>query len=46
MYAVVYKSSGIVAVRFVSRGNAVDWIINNGYDDEGNDLNIFEIKKV
>lgn len=45
MYRVIYISSGIVAASFGSRSNALQWVANNGFDDEGNDLHLYKIVK-
>ncbi len=43
MYRIVYISSGIVAVSFLSKGNALQWLIANNYDEEGNELNMYKL---
>jgi len=45
MYKVIYISSGIVAASFGSRGNAVQWVAVNGFDEDGNDLHLYKIVK-
>lgn len=46
MYEVRFKSSGIVAVRFTSRGAAAAWVERNDTDAEGNPVGMFTIVKV
>lgn len=47
MYAVVFRSSGIVAARFNDRTSAKFWIECNDFDPEsGECLNLFTIKRV
>lgn len=46
MYGVVFKSSGVVAARFLDRVDAKFWAWVNDMDHEGNPMGLFIIKKV
>ncbi len=46
MWAVVFKESGVIAVKFLDKINAVYWAWINNLDTEGNDSGIFVVKKV
>ena len=45
MYKIIYISSGIVAVSFLNRAHAMDWMICNNFDEEGNDLHMYKLIK-
>ena len=45
MYKVIGISSGIVMASFLNKGNAMQWIEVNGYDEEGNNLHLYRIVK-
>lgn len=45
MYKVINISSGIVAVSFLNKGSAMNWLLANNYDDEGNELGLYKIVK-
>lgn len=45
MYAVIFKSSGVVAFRSRNKEQAHYWYECNNFDDEGNDLGLFQIVK-
>lgn len=46
MYAVVFKHSRTIAARFLEKKYAVQWFEDNNFDDEGNNLDLFEIVKL
>ncbi len=46
MYEVRFKSSGVVAVRFTTRGAAAAWVQRNDTDQDGNIVGMFTIVKV
>jgi hypothetical protein len=47
MYAVVFKSSRVVAARFNDRASARFWLECNDYDQEtGECLNLFTIERI
>lgn len=45
MYAVIFKSSGVIAFRSSDRGQARYWFECNNFDEEGNDLGLFQLVK-
>jgi hypothetical protein len=45
MYKVINKSSGIVAYSCTERGQALYWYQCNNFDDEGNDLGLYQVIK-
>jgi hypothetical protein len=46
MYGVYFKSSGVIAARFLDRTNAKFWAWINDLDHEGNPMGLFIVKKV
>lgn len=46
MYTIIGISSGIVQAKFTERSMAVYWVECNGYDEEGNCLDLYKIVKV
>lgn len=46
MYAIIGISSGIIQAQFTQRGAAEHWIECNGYDREGNCLDLYKIVKI
>jgi hypothetical protein len=46
MWAVVFKESGVIAVRFMEKVNATYWAWINNLDSEGNNTGLFVVKKI
>ena len=45
MYTIIGITSGIVQAQFTQRGAAEYWVECNGYDEEGNCLDLYKIVK-
>lgn len=45
MYQIVNKSSGIVAYSNTNRGQCMHWLLLNGFDEDGVDLGLYELRK-
>lgn len=43
MYKIIYISSGKTAATFLNRAFALDWLICNNFDEEGNDLHLYRL---
>jgi hypothetical protein len=45
MYKIIHISSGVVAASFLTRGNALDWLICNNFDEKGNELHMYALTR-
>lgn len=45
MYYVINRSSGIIAARFLNRGDALAWMEENDQDWEGNKIGLYKLEK-
>lgn len=46
MYHVIYIHSGLTAIRFLNRNDAMHWAAANSFDAAGEPLVLFKIKRI